>query len=109
MTIPNKLDVTSDTEICQELGRRLRAYRLQQNRTVAELSDKAGLNPNTILNAERGANPRLETIVRMLRALDRLAALDAFLLPPDLSPLHPIELHGKQRRRASRPRNPRLY
>jgi transcriptional regulator with XRE-family HTH domain len=79
------------------------------NKLEAELSDKAGLNPNTILNAECGANPRLETIVRMLRALNRLAALDAFLPPPDLSPLQPIELRGKQRRRASRPRNPRLY
>ena len=89
------------------LGRRLQAYRLQQNRTVAELAAQAGLNRNTVLNAERGANPRLETIVRILRALNRLDALDAFLPPPALSPLQLIALRGKPRRRASRPRVPR--
>jgi putative transcriptional regulator len=103
----NKLGIKSDHEICQELGQRLRSYRLQQNRRVAELSAKAGLNPNTIMNAERGANPRLETIVKLLRALDRLDALDAFLPPAGLSPLQLIELRGKLRRRASRPRTRR--
>lgn len=103
----NNLAIKSDLDICRMLGQRLQAYRLQQNRTVAELADKAGLNPNTVLNAERGANPRLETIVKILRALDRLDALDAFLPPPGLSPLQLIALRGKPRRRASRPRAPR--
>ncbi|HEV8598371.1 MAG TPA: helix-turn-helix transcriptional regulator [Gemmatimonadales bacterium] len=104
LIIPNKLNVQSDAEICQVLGRRLQGYRLQQNRTVAELATQTGLNRNTILNAERGANPRLETVVRILRALDRLDALDAFLPPAALSPLQLLALRGKLRRRASRPR-----
>jgi hypothetical protein len=53
------------------------------------------------------ANPRLETLVKLLRALDRLESLDAFLPAPGLSPLQLLELRGKQRRRASRPRTPR--
>jgi transcriptional regulator with XRE-family HTH domain len=102
--MPNILVILSDNEICREIGRRLQAYRLQQNLTVAEVAEKSGLNRNTVLNAERGANPRLETIIRILRVLDRLDAIDAFLPPPGLSPLQLIDLRGKPRRRASRPR-----
>jgi len=87
------------------MGGRLLAYRLQLNLTVEEVATKAGLNRNTVLNAERGANPRLVTLIRLLRALDRLDALDAFLPPPRISPLALLASQGKPRRRASKPRH----
>lgn len=87
------------------VGGRLRAYRLQRNLTVEEVATKGGLSRNTVLNAERGANPRLVTVIRLLRALDRLDALDAFLPTPRISPLALLEGKGKPRRRASKPRN----
>lgn len=86
------------------VGGRLQAYRLQLNLTVEDVATKAGLNRNTVLNAERGANPRLVTVIRLLRALDRLDALDAFLPPPRISPLALLARPGKPRRRASKPR-----
>ena len=85
-----------------EVGGRLRALRLRHNVSVEALAAKAGLNRNTILNAEAGANPRLKTLVRILRALGALDAIDAFLPPPGLSPLQLIETAGKPRRRARR-------
>jgi len=103
--MPIILDIQTDQEICREIGGRLKAYRLQQNRTVAEVSEKAGLNRNTVLNAERGVNPGLETVVKILRVLGRLDALEGFLPPPGLSPLQLIAMRGKPRRRASRPRH----
>ena len=101
------LDQKSDPEIGLEVGRRLQAYRLQQNLTVAEVSSRAGLNRNTVLNAEHGANPRLETVIKLLRVLGRLDALDALLPPPAVSPLQLLQFRGKPRRRASRPRKDR--
>jgi hypothetical protein len=56
----------------------------------------------TLLSAERGANPRLATLIKILRALDRLDAVDAFLPDPGLSPMALLKLKGKQRRRATR-------
>ena len=103
--MPNTLAVNSDDEICQMIGGRLQAYRLQRNLTVLEVATKAGLNRNTVLNAEHGANPRLITVIRLLRALERLDALDAFLPPPRISPLALLERQGKPRRRASKPRH----
>jgi transcriptional regulator with XRE-family HTH domain len=87
-------------ELLRELGVRLRACRLQANRTAADVATRAGLNRNTVVNAERGANPRLLTVVRMLRVLGRLDALDAFLPPPAISPLQLVARAGKPRLRA---------
>jgi transcriptional regulator with XRE-family HTH domain len=83
-----------------ELGARLRAYRLQQNVTVAHVARQSGLNKNTILNAEWGKNPRLRTIISLLRAYGRLEALDSFLPVPTISPLQLVRDQGRLRRRA---------
>ena len=94
----------TDQEVVGEVGRRIRAYRLQQNRSTAEVASLAGLNRNTVMNAELGANPRMETVVRILRVLGRLDAIDAFLPPAGLSPLQLIRTAGKTRQRAGRRR-----
>jgi putative transcriptional regulator len=99
------LGVISDTEISQLMGGRLPAYRLQRNLTVEDVATRSGLNRNTVQNAERGANPRLVTVIRLLRALDRLDALDTFLPPLRISPLALLQRQGKPRRRASKPRH----
>lgn len=98
------LGTNTDTEVMNELGMRLRAQRLRQNLTVTEVAERAGLNRNTIVNAEAGRNPRLETLVKLLRVYGRLEALDAFLPVPEVSPLELARRSGKVRRRA-RPRD----
>ncbi len=87
-------------ELLIEVGIRLRAYRLQQNLTVAEVAERAGVNRNTVLNAEAGRNPRLETVLRLLRVYGRVESLDAFLPPPTLSPLQLVKSKGRLRQRA---------
>ena len=87
-------------EVLLEIGSRLRAYRLQQNRTVVEVAWQAGLNKNTILNAERGKNPRLSTVVSLLRVYGRLVVLESFLPVPTISPLQVVQDRGRVRQRA---------
>lgn len=91
-------------EILLELGERLRRYRLQQNRTVADVARDAGLSRISVERAERGGHPTLETLVKILRALGRLEALDAFLPPPLVSPLELARMGGRERQRAGTPR-----
>jgi transcriptional regulator with XRE-family HTH domain len=86
----------------QLLGARLRQYRLQRNITREQLSERTGLHANTIKHAELGKDPRLSTLVRILRALNRLEALEAFLPPPSISPLQLAKLRNKPRQRARR-------
>ena len=98
----------NDTEILRELRGRLRAYRLQQNIPVAELSRRAGLSKTTLTKMETGADFRLGTLLAVLRALGRLDALDALLPPPLVSPLHQVrEGAVPLRQRASRKRTER--
>lgn len=90
-------------EVLLEVGRRLREHRLSRNLTADTVAERAGVSVTTVLNAERGKNPTMETVVRILRVLGRLDALDGFLPSPTLSPMD-ILTRGtrKKRMRASR-------
>ena len=90
----------TDRDVLQEVGVRLRAYRLQQNVTVANVAEHAGVNPNTVVNAEAGKNPRMMTVLRLLRVYGRLEAVNAFLPAPSLSPLQLASRKGRPRQRA---------
>ncbi|MGH7537437.1 MAG: helix-turn-helix domain-containing protein [Gemmatimonadales bacterium] len=101
--MPNILSSNTDDEILREVGSRLKSYRLQQNLAVLEVAKQAGLNRNTIVNTEAGRNPRLGTLVCLLRVYGRLEALEAFIPAPTISPLQLVRNKGRLRRRA-RPR-----
>jgi transcriptional regulator with XRE-family HTH domain len=96
---------STTTEILQELGSRLQAARLQQNLTAAELARRSGVSLRSVARAEAGENISLETMIKMLRAADRLGALESFLPAPLASPLQLAEMRGHQRKRASSPRD----
>lgn len=76
----------TDDEVVAAIGARLRALRegrgLSQDRAAA----RAGLARSTVSEAERGRNPTLHTLVRLLRVYDDLAGLEALLPPPDGAP-----------------------
>ncbi len=91
----------SDPEILAEIGRRLRRYRLQQNLTQADLAREAGVGTRTVRNLEGGGDTQLVTLLRVLRALGRLDALDAFLPRPGVSPMDLLRSGGQERQRAS--------
>jgi transcriptional regulator with XRE-family HTH domain len=90
----------TDDEVLQELGARLRAYRLQMNLSQEALAVRAGVNRTTIRDAELGKDFQLTTLVKLLRALGRLGDLDAFLPAPSVSPIQLMKRRGKPRRRA---------
>ena len=94
-------------EVLVEIGQRLHRYRLQQNRALEEVAADAGISQRTAFRAEAGENPTLATVVRILRALGRLDALDAFLPAPLVSPIQLAALSGQERQRAGKPRRRR--
>lgn len=85
--IVKRLTSASDPEILDELGRRLGSLRKSRGLTQAEAAEQAGLDRMTVSRAERGENPNLLTVVRLLRVYGRLDALDSFLPEPEVSPL----------------------
>ncbi len=95
----------TDSEIQRDIGRRIRAYRLQQNIAVEELARQAGLSKTTVTKMETGADFRLSSLIQVLRVLDRLDALQSFLPTPIVSPLSILQRPGfSPRKRAYRRR-----
>ncbi len=81
----------TDREVMRELGRRLAALRESQRLTILEAAERAALSRQTLYRAERGQNPTLLTIVRLLRVYGRLAALESFIPEPEISPIAVLE------------------
>ncbi len=96
----------SDKSLLRDLGRRLREARLCRNLSQQQLADRAGLNRTTISGYERGASTSTLTLVQVLRALELLDELAAFIPDPGPSPLELARREGHVRQRASGRRGP---
>ena len=94
----------SDKAILVELATRLQRTRLNQNLSQAELARRAGISLRTLQYLEAGRETTLQTVIRVLRAVDRLAPLEVLLPEPGPSPIQLARLQGRERQRASRPR-----
>jgi len=99
------LPTSRTPHVLLEIGKRIRHTRLQQNLKIEDLARDAGVGINTVRRLERGQSVGFEFFIRILRALGRLQALDAFLPDPGVSPLSIAERGGKMRQRASRSRD----
>lgn len=95
----------SDKAILAEIGRRLKRKRLSRNITQQHLGEIAGLERMTISAIENGNPFDVITLIKFLRALDSLEAIDDLLPDPGISPLQLAKLEGKTRQRASRKMN----
>lgn len=100
-----RISPTSTTnEVLRELGDRITRIRLQDDRTIERLAEDAGVGERTVRRAEGGANTSLESLVKILRALGRLDAFDAFLPEPLVSPIQLAANRVRERQRAYAPR-----
>lgn len=89
----------TDEAISGEIGRRVAAIRLERRMTQAQLADAAGVAKRTLERLEDGEPAQLATLIRCLRALDRLEGLERLLPEVAVNPMD--QLRG---RRAARQR-----
>lgn len=82
-------------EIQVVLGERLRQLRLQKNFSQQVTAEKAGISEKAMRNLEAGKGSTVETLLRVLKALDQLQGLD--LLVPEVG-VDPIALLRKSKR-----------
>lgn len=95
-------ELTTDSAVLAELGRRLTRHRLERNWTQAELAAGAGLGQATVQRAERGESVQMTSMVKLLRTLELLGGLDVAV--PESIDLPIAQLERQQRatrRRAS--------
>lgn len=89
--------------ITKELGARLEAYRISRNIRQEDLAEMAGLSRMTISNLEAGNGGTLESLIRVLRALELEDRLFTLFPEAGVSPLDPQSVTGRKRRRVRPP------
>jgi transcriptional regulator with XRE-family HTH domain len=98
------ITLLSNSQVEQELGKRLRNRRLDMNLSQEEVSERSGLARRTITAIENGEGSTLGTLIALLRALDALDTLEGVLPDHGPSPMAMITLRDEPRKYASKPR-----
>jgi transcriptional regulator with XRE-family HTH domain len=99
--IPNQITLPGNVETTmRDLGARLARVRLSRNMTQARLAHEAGASLPSIKRLEAGRNSSLDTLFRVLRALNLGDRILDILPDPDVRPVERIQHQGHERRRA---------
>jgi transcriptional regulator with XRE-family HTH domain len=93
------------TRALLRLGEDLRAWRLLNRSTVAEVADRAGVSRDTVLRLEKGGSVSTENLLRVARALGVLEMLEGATDPygTDVGRLRADEALPKRIRRRKDP------
>jgi len=91
----------SDDAILAELGTRIARCRLERQLTQAALAEQAGIAKRTVERIEAGASAQMSSLIRVLRVLDLLPALDRLIPEAGPRPMDLLQHKGKVRQRAS--------
>lgn len=97
----NMLDFTFSTsdEITAELGLRLKAARLSQSLTQADLAERAGISVGTVKALERTGQTSVASLVRVVQALgltDQLQSLFVVKVQ-SIAEMEQVQLAKRQR------------
>ena len=92
-------------ELQTVLGERLRRLRLNRNLDQRTTAEKAGISEKALRNLEGGHGSTVETLLRVLKALDYLQGIE--MLAPEIS-VNPLDLlrQSKVPQRARRTQKP---
>lgn len=91
----------SPEELTGEVGRRIKAHRLRLNLEQCTVAERSGVALRTLRSLEQGSGSTVDTLVRVLKALDIIQSLESFLPEPTVSPIALFEM-PRGRQRASR-------
>lgn len=91
-------DLLTNDAILQELGKRLERHRIARNLTQDQLADQAGIGRATLQRLESGDSVQLSSLVKLLRALALLGALDAAIPEPAERPIAQLERQQRSAR-----------
>ena len=83
------LSFSAPHELQELLGARLKRLRLNRNLDQRTTAEKAGISEKALRNLESGRGSTVETLLRVLKALDHLEGLD--MLAPEIS-VNPLDL-----------------
>ena len=85
--------------LLSDLGKRIEAYRISRNLKQAELAEMAGISRSTLARLEAGNGGTIDSLARIMRALEIEDRLLDVMPDAKLSPLDPRSDTGKARQR----------
>lgn len=93
----------TDKVILQEIGKKIRERRLARNLSQKAVAEFGNIALSSVAAVERGESISLKTLLPILRALDALNLLDAFMKAPGISPTAYVKMMEgqKTKKRAS--------
>jgi transcriptional regulator with XRE-family HTH domain len=94
----------SPGELQAVFGKQLQDLRISKNLDQITTAEKAGISERALRNLEAGRGSSVETLVRVLKALDSLDGLRLLAPRPSVSPLALLRNAGAVRRRVRRSR-----
>ena len=94
-------ETNTDDVVLQELGRRLARRRVERDLTQEQLAQEAGVSKATVERLEAGQAVKSTSLIRVLRSLGLLEALNRLVPEPLPSPIERIRLKGRERQRAA--------
>jgi transcriptional regulator with XRE-family HTH domain len=89
----------SPDELQAVFGKQLQELRISKNLDQITTAEKAGISEKTLRNLEAGRGSSVETLVRVLKALDSLDGLRLLVPRSSVSPLALLRHSGAARRR----------
>lgn len=92
----------SPDELQTALGKQLRELRIAKDFDQITTAEKAGISEKALRNLEAGRGSSIETLVRVLKALDSLDGLRLLAPKPSVSPLALLRHSETARRRVRR-------
>ena len=94
--------IRKSTELQQLLGSRLRELRLLKNLDQASLAERAGVSLNALKHLESGKGARLNSLIKVLRGLDRTDWLETLAPTVSVSPMQMLKRGTRGPKRARR-------
>lgn len=85
--------------LLSDLGKQIEAYRISRNLKQAELAEMAGISRSTAARLEAGNGGTIDSLARIMRALEIEDRLLDVMPDAKLSPLDPRSDTGKARQR----------
>lgn len=90
--------IKSPDEILADLGERIKQRRLAGGLTQRTLADKAGVSRRAVIELEAGTGSTLQTLARVLKAMDLGDSLSTLVPVPRVSPMAMLrESRGRKR------------
>jgi transcriptional regulator with XRE-family HTH domain len=92
----------TSVELEQLLGSRLRELRLLKNLDQASLAQRSGVSLSALKHLESGKGARVNSLIKVLRGLDRTDWLETLAPTVSISPMQMLKRGSREPRRARR-------